>query len=166
MNNQEKTLAQLKKASKLSRLAFRKYGPKSYKRGMGSLLKYLSEHDGATQSDLTVALGCDRGALKDVVLKAKRFGYVTMEKSEEAHTYVVSLTDEGKEVAEKRNEANAEAAEKILEGLTADEQAELDRLTEKLILSLKEQGIDGKKKGHKAHRKGSCKGHHHHHRRH
>jgi transposase len=76
----------------------------------------------------------------------------------------VSLTDEGKEVAEKRNKANAEAAEKILEGLTADEQVELDRLTEKLILSLKEQGIDGKKKGHKAHRKGSCKGHHHHHR--
>ncbi len=158
MNDQERTLAQLKKASKLSRLAFHKYGPRSYKRGVGALLRYLDEHNEAPQSDLTVALGCDRSALKDVVLKAKHNGYVTIKDGDKKHLYIVSLTDEGKDVAEKRAKANAEAAEKILEGLSADDQAELDRLTEKLIVSLKDQGIDGKKKGRKDHH-----GHHHHH---
>ena len=43
MNESTKTLAQLKKASKLVRLAFRKNGPKSFKRGQGALLNALVE---------------------------------------------------------------------------------------------------------------------------
>ncbi|MDY6111791.1 MAG: hypothetical protein SPI85_03260, partial [Ellagibacter isourolithinifaciens] len=41
MTEAMKTLAQLKKASKLTRLAFHKNGPKSFKRGQGALLKFL-----------------------------------------------------------------------------------------------------------------------------
>ena len=41
MNQASQTLAQLKKASKLVRLAFHKNGPKSYKRGQGALLNAL-----------------------------------------------------------------------------------------------------------------------------
>ena len=48
MTEAMKTLARLKKASKLTRLAFHKNGPKSFKRGQGALLKFLLEDDGAT----------------------------------------------------------------------------------------------------------------------
>ena len=43
MNEAAKSLAQLKKANKLVRLAFHKNGPKSYKRGQGALLRALLE---------------------------------------------------------------------------------------------------------------------------
>ena len=72
MNDSTKTLMKMKKAGKLVRLAQRKNGPKSYKRGQGALLRTLLENDGATQRELCTALGLNRGALKDVVRKAKR----------------------------------------------------------------------------------------------
>ena len=49
MNEAAKSLAQMKKANKLVRLAFRKNGPKSFKRGQGALLQALLVDDGATQ---------------------------------------------------------------------------------------------------------------------
>ena len=67
------------------------------------------------------------------------------------HTYAVKLTDEGRKVAEKRVAANDKTAEDILDCLSADEVAQLNALTEKLILSCKDKGINGKKKGRKAH---------------
>ena len=75
MTEAMKTLAQLKKASKLTRLAFHKNGPKSFKRGQGALLKFLLEDDGATQRDLVKKLGVDRRELKGIVKKAERNGY-------------------------------------------------------------------------------------------
>ena len=48
MNEAAKSLAQMKKANKLVRLAFRKNGPKSFKRGQGALLQALLVDDGAT----------------------------------------------------------------------------------------------------------------------
>lgn len=152
MNDSSKTLAQMKKAGKLVRLAQRKNGPKSYKRGQGALLRVLLENDGAEQSELTSILGVNRAVLKDTVRKAARNGYVTIQdKGEKA--YAVALTDEGRAIAEKHEKAQDAAAEKILAVLTDDERAQLDAINEKLIVSLKEAGIDGKKKGHKAHRK-------------
>ena len=155
MNDYSKTLMKMKKAGKLVRLAQRKNGPKSYKRGQGALLRTLVQADGATQRELCVALGLNRALLKDVVRKALRNGYVTIEKADEKKTYAVKLTDEGRKLAEKHEAAQDEAAEKILSALTDDERAQLDALNEKLIVSLKDAGIDGKKKGRKAHRKGS-----------
>ena len=43
MNDASKTLAQMKKANKLVQLAFRKNGPKSFKRGQGLLLNALRD---------------------------------------------------------------------------------------------------------------------------
>ena len=165
MNDSTKTLVKLKKASKLVRLAQRKNGPKSYKRGQGALLRVLLEADGATQRELVSALGLNRAALKDVVRKAERNGYVTIEKTGEKKTYAVKLTDEGRKLAKKHDAAQDKAADKIIGILTADECAELDALCEKLIVGLKEAGIDGKKKGHKAHCH-SKRGHGHRHCRH
>ena len=153
MNDYTKTLVKMKKAGKLVRLAQRKNGPKSYKRGQGALLRVLLDADGASQRELVAVLGVNRGTLKDIVRKAARNGYVTIEKGSEAKSYSVKLTDEGRKVAEKHEAAQDKAAEKILSALSADERAQLDAINEKLIVSLKESGIDGKKKGRKHHRK-------------
>ena len=61
MTEATQTLAQLKKTSKLTRLAFHKNGPKSFRRGQGALLNALLENDGATQRELVHVLGFDRG---------------------------------------------------------------------------------------------------------
>lgn len=156
MNEATATLAQLKKASKLTRLAFRKNGPKSYKRGQGALMNALLANDGATQRELVKILGWDRSVLKDTVKKAERNGYVTIGDHEDKHTYTVSLTEEGKKIAEKRVAANDKTAEEILECLSAEEVAQLNAITEKLILGIKDKGVNGKKKGRKAHHHHCC----------
>ena len=153
MNDSTKTLMKMKKAGKLVRLAQRKNGPKSYKRGQGALLRALVEHDGATQRELVVALGVNRATLKDIVRKAKRNGYVTIEDAGEKKLYAVKLTDEGRKLAKKHEAAQDKAAETILSCLRAEERAQFDAINEKIIVSLKEAGIDGKKKGHKTRRK-------------
>lgn len=153
MNEAAKSLAQLKKANKLVRLAFRKNGPKSYKRGQGALLRALLENDGATQRELVKTLGINRSNLKDVVKKAQRNEYVTIESVDEPRTYAVKLTDLGRDLAEKRVAANDRTADEILSCLTAEEVKQLDAITEKLIVAMKEKGISGKKKGYKVRRK-------------
>ena len=153
MNEATKSLAQLKKANKLVRLAFHKNGPKSYKRGQGALLRALLENDGATQRELVKTLGINRSNLKDVVKKAQRNEYVTIESVDEPRTYAVKLTDLGRELAEKRVAANDRTADEILSCLTAEEVKQLDAITEKLIVAMKEKGISGKKKGYKVRRK-------------
>ncbi len=153
MNEAAKSLAQLKKANKLVRLAFHKNGPKSYKRGQGALLRALLENDGATQRELVKTLGINRSNLKDVVKKAQRNEYITIESVDEPRTYAVKLTDLGRELAEKRVAANDRTADEILSCLTAEEVKQLEAITEKLIVAMKEKGISGKKKGYKVRRK-------------
>ena len=65
--------------------------------------------------------------------------------------YAVKLTDEGREVAQKRVAANDKTADDIIGCLSEEEIAQLNAITEKLILSMKDKGINGKKKGRKAH---------------
>lgn len=156
MTKETKTLAQLKKASKLTRLAFRKNGPKSFKRGQGALLNALVGNDCTTQRELVKTMGLDRSDLKDIVKKAERNGYVTIESVDEKRTYAVKLTAQGREIAEKRVSANDRTAADILDCLTEEEVAQLNALTEKLILSCKDKGINGKKKGRKASSCCSC----------
>ena len=153
MTEATKTLAQLKKASKLTRLAFHKNGPKSYKRGQGALLNALLANDGTTQRELVKTMGMDRSDLKGIVKKAERNGYVTIESVDQPRTYAVKLTDLGRELAEKRVAANDKTAEDIISCLRAEEVAQLDAITEKLILAMKDKGICGKKKGYKVRRK-------------
>ena len=161
MNEAMKTLAQFKKANKLVRLAFRKNGPKSYKRGQGALLVALLNDDGAKQRELTKILGMNRSNLKDVVKKAQRNGYVVIENVDEPRTYAVKLTDLGREVAEKRESANARTAEDILSCLTEEVKEQLASISDKIIVAMKDKGISGKKRGYKV----GCK-HHRKHRRH
>ena len=117
--------------------------------------KTLLDADGtATQRELTAILGVNRKMLKDIIRKAQRNDYVTIEDAEGKKTYAVKLTDEGRKVAEKHEKAQDKIAEQILATLTDEERAQLDAINEKLIIACKEAGIDGKKKGRKHHRKG------------
>lgn len=159
MSESLKTLNKMKKANKLTQLYFRKNGPRSYKRGIGALLGALETESSATQRDLVVATGLSRRDLKDVVKKAVRKGFVTIEDAEGAKTYTVALTEEGKKVAAKRAAAQAKAADKLAETLSEDELAALDAICEKLIVAAKEDGVSGKKKGRKFHKK--CRKHAH-----
>ena len=114
------------------------------------------ENDGTTQRKLVDILGMSRSELKDVVKKAERNGYVTIEDAEGKRTYAVKLTDEGRAVAQKRVEANDRTADDILSCLSEEEVAQMNAITEKLILSMKDKGVNGKKKGRKAHRRCCC----------
>ena len=151
MNDASKALAQFKKANKLIQLSFRKNGPKSFKRGQGRLLNALFA-DGGTlnRDDLIWIMGCDRSELKGVVKKAVRNGYVRMD-NDAAHAYTVTLTDEGRTLAAKRAAANDRAATEIASCLSEEEVAQLNAITEKIILSCKAKGISGKKRGRKPH---------------
>lgn len=151
MNTSLHTLSQLKKANKLMRLAFRKNGPKSFKRGQGALINALNANGETTQRELVKTLGMNRRNLKDIVKKAERNGYVTIEPAEGEHTYGVKLTAEGEALATKRAAAQDRTADDILSCLTDEERVQLDAITEKMIVSLKEKGINGKKKGYKVH---------------
>ncbi|MFR4803253.1 MAG: MarR family winged helix-turn-helix transcriptional regulator, partial [Eggerthellaceae bacterium] len=111
--------------SKLTRLAFHKNGPKSYKRGQGALLNALLANDGTTQRELVKTMGMDRSDLKGIVKKAERNGYVTIEDAEGERTYAVKLTDEGREVAQKRVAANDKTADDIIGCLSEEEIAQL-----------------------------------------
>lgn len=159
MNESLNTLKKMKKANKLMRLAFRKNGPKSFKRGQGALINALHVNGETTQRELVKVLGMNRSNLKDIVKKAQRNGYVTIEPADGDHTYAVKLTEEGAALATKRAEAQDRTAEDILSCLTDEEQAQLKALSEKLIVSLKEKGINGKKKGFKV----RCRHHRRHH---
>ena len=88
---------------------------------------------------------------------------MTIESVDQPRTYTVKLTDLGRELAEKRVAANDKAAEDIISCLSAEEVAQLDAITEKLILGIKDKGVNGitrksaleicKKKGYKVRRK-------------
>ena len=162
MDTYTKTFAKMKKACKLVRLSQHKFGPRSYKRGQGALLRVLLENGGtATQRELVATLGLNRKMLKDIVRKAQRNEFVTIEEAEGKKTYAVALTDEGRKVAEKREKAQEKASETIMSTLSAEELEQLDAISEKLIVACKDAGVDGKRKGRKAHRKGHCKAHGH-----
>lgn len=164
MTTRVEAVKSMRKTSKLARLYFHENGPRSFKRGTGALLSALHESQGsASRNDLTVALGATRIALKDIVRKAQRAGYVTMTTNAHKHGYTVELTELGKEVAAKRAEAMNEAAETALSCLTDKEVDQLAKLNEKIALALHDQGISAKKKGFlaKRHKKNCNKKHAH-----
>lgn len=152
------TIAQLQKAGALVNRTFHKNGPKSYKNGLGALIKVLHQQENgtATNRELIDILSFDRRELKNVVRKAERNGFVTFEKADEDNTYSVKITEEGAALAEKRCEAQTKVATDILSVLTEEEIAQLNIITEKLILSCKDAGAHGKRKG--GHKK-SCRKH-------
>lgn len=141
------TVAKMKKATDLTKLAFRKNGPKSFKAGVGALVIALSKAGGSmTQRELTEVLGMGRKGVKTIVKKAMKSDLVVIENTDEKKVYNVVLTDEGKKVAAKRIAADEAVADAVLATLTDEELAQLDAISDKIILAVKDMGIKGKKK--------------------
>lgn len=160
MSESIRTLQQLNKATKLANRAMHKNGPKSYKKGMGALLKVLHCNEGEMSSrEIVDMLSISRSNLKHVVRKAERRGYVTIAESDEHKTYRVKITEEGDKIAEKRCEAQDVAAQKLFDPFSEEERAQLNALTEKLIVSAKENGAHGKHKGGRKRWRKHCKKH-------
>lgn len=160
MTQATQAIAQLKKASALVNRTFHKNGPKSYKDGQGALLKVLhqTEEKKAGRDELIETLSFDRRMLKNSVRKAERNGFVTVEGTDDS--YEVALTEAGAELAEKRCAAQTKVAEEILSCLTEEEVAQLNAITEKIIVSCKDAGAHGKRKGgKKQHCRKHCKRH-------
>ena len=117
----------------------------------------FSTTDGTTYIYDKGVSGVNRKMLKDIVRKAQRNELVTIEEAEGKKTYAVKLTDEGRAVAEKHEKAQDKIADSVMAALSDEERAQLDAIAEKLIAACKDAGVNGKKKGHKAHRHGHCK---------
>lgn len=149
-------LNRLKKADKLARLNMHEFGPHSYRRGVGRLLRALGETGEVTQRELVEELAWSRNYLKGVVKKAEKREFVTLADAEEPRTYRVALTETGKEVLAKREAAEQRAADKILAPLSAKERDQLDALLDKIVVAAKADGkvcAYGKgRKLHKGHR--------------
>ncbi len=156
MSTQLKTLKKLGKAADLSNRAFHAAGPKSYKKGQGALLKVVHRNGGQMSSrELVDALGYNRAKLKDIVRKAQRNGYATIEDAGKKKTYMVKLTDTGEKIAEKRCKAHDAAAKQILSTLSEEEIEQLGSIADKIVVQCKELGAKGKhKKGRKGHHRG------------
>ena len=147
MSIEQKTIAKLKKANDLAKLAFRKNGPKSFKNGVGKMVIALYEADGTlTQRELVDVLGMGRKGVKTIVKKGVRAELVEIGEADEKKTYTVALTEQGKAVAEKRLEADKAVAASCLAGFSAEEIEQLNALCDKIIVNVKESGINGKKK--------------------
>ena len=152
MNEALETVRKYKKASKLMRLTFRANGPKCYKRGQGVLVIALYDLGGtATRDQLVEKLCASRKAVKDLVKKAERNGYVTIADAEEGYT--ATLTELGQEVAAKRTAKQEAVAKGVLAALSEEEIAQLNAINDKIIVSLKEKGIHAKSKAYKHGRK-------------
>lgn len=168
MTSYIKTLQQFDKASNLVNRTFHKNGPKSYKHGVGALVKVLYKHSGSsTSEELVDILNMDRKALKSAARKGAKAGFVVIEYKEGEKGFTVQLTETGKQVAEKRINAQDEVAEKIMAALSEEEIKQLQKISDKLIVSCKALGAHGKRRNdiksrkHTSRHHGCCEGHSH-----
>lgn len=147
------TIEQLQTAAKLARLNMHENGAHSHSRGIGLLLRTLENQNPQTRDQLIEHLGWSREQLKNVVKKAQKHNLVDLINDEEQHSYQVQLTATGAEVLKRRTDANIEAADKLLAGLTEEEVAQLNAITAKIIATASDNGaISLEGKGHRIHR--------------
>lgn len=143
MSESTKAIQGLKRASNYAKLTFREFGPKSYKKGQGALLKvvYKFGEDGTiNKKTAEKVLGWCGKQLRHVAKKAQRNGYITIEDPE--FLFKMTLTEKGTEVIKKRMSAEDRTADTILEALNAEEVQQLINITEKISKTCEGLGID------------------------
>lgn len=144
MTNSGKVLHQLKVAGNYSKLAFRKDGPHSFKRGQGALIKvaYKFGKDGAIGfRKLCEILDWPCDEVRDCAKKAQENGYVTFCKTKKGK-HAVRLTGKGREVLAKRLEAEDRAADEILRGFSDEELDQLLAMCGRIVDNCKGMGVD------------------------
>jgi DNA-binding MarR family transcriptional regulator len=143
MTESTKALMALKKAANYSKLTFHKFGPRSYKKGQGALLKVVykfGEGEPLKKKRLEKILGWRGKELRRIAYKAKKNGYVEI--SDPKYGFAVSLTDKGRKVVEKRIASDDKCADMILEALSPEEVEALVDSCNKISETCKGLGID------------------------
>lgn len=105
--------------------------------GQGKILRILSERQVITQKELQYILHIQSGSISEIITKLEHKGYLTREKDEnDKRIMILKITDEGMA----RVDMNAQLAKdnEIFQVLTSNEQDELKKLLEKLLVSWKE----------------------------
>lgn len=135
---------QFRHCSNLMRRMYHHSGPMNTRHGQGKLMHHLLSLDGATQKDLAKEMRMRPASVADVVRQAECHGFVTIApNAEDPRAASVSLTEEGRVVAEKRAAANSRVADEIFADLSAEERTQLASLLEKLSASLEERVAEG-----------------------
>lgn len=160
MSESSKTIAALKKAANYSKLAMRKDGPRSFKRGQGALIKVIYKVGDGTlgKDEAKKTLGWRGSDVRAVARKAADNGYLTIAKPKDG--FEMTLTDLGTEVIKKRLAAEDKAADAVLAALTDAEKSQLTELCGKISKNAQDMGVDygeiqkrrGKKCGARKHR--------------
>lgn len=102
-------------------------------RGQGRVLAILKLKPEISQKELTYLLGTSRQALAELLAKLEKAGFITRTPSpEDPRAKIVKLTEAGATAAEAIETPNSEA-EEVFDCLSAEEQATLSTLLERLI---------------------------------
>lgn len=151
LDQDELTLA--RKVARMGMLIHRYYGASAHRhggkidplRGQGRVLALLKAKPETTQRELSFLLDMRQQSLSELLSKLEEKGYITREKSaEDGRVTVVRLTEAGADAAPspQQMEDHADA----LEFLSAEEQAQLEALTDKVTAELEgkleEMGVD------------------------
>jgi DNA-binding MarR family transcriptional regulator len=84
------------------------------------VLVAAGSNEGASQTDLTAATGIDRSTMADIVQRLQRKGLLQRRRTrEDARTYAVKLTDQGRRALEKAGPAARRVDERVLGALPA-----------------------------------------------
>lgn len=163
MSESTKAIASLKKAANYGKLALHKDGPRSFKRGQGALTKVIYKFgDGKLSKDeAKKVLGWEGRDVRAVAKKAADNGYLTIEQPKKG--FMMVLTPLGTEVVKKRLAAEDKAADKLFEGITDAEKAQLEALCEKISKNAEAMGADyariQKRRGRRCGQKCGCEQH-------
>ncbi len=142
MAESTEALKKLKQAANYTKLAMRKDGPRSFKRGQGALLKVIYKFgDGKLDKDEAKKelgwRGCD---VRSVARIAEKNGYLTISDSQEGFT--MELSTMGTEVVKKRLEAESKAADSLFTGISDEEVEGLISVCNKISANAKALGVD------------------------
>lgn len=105
--------------------------------GQDHLLWQLWKKDGATQTELSVLMGCEPPTLTNMVQKLEGYGLVTRQKDTlDARVTRVFLTDEGRALEDPIAEIWQNHQDKMLQNISMEDRATLKRLLQQIDTNL------------------------------
>ena len=113
--------------------------------GKGSqerILMILNKKERISQRDLLEIVGIRSSSLSEVLTKIENNGYIVRHKKDEDKRNVeIRITPSGKEKALEVRKIHEERSKNLFTDLSEEEQTELSRLLEKLLISWNQGGI-------------------------
>lgn len=112
------------------------YHRRGGKRGQGKILKILCKEGEMTQKELQQCLGIQAGSMSEIIMKLEEQGLITRTKHEKDRRKInLSMTTKGKAFFEEQMQEQLEEEKRLFEGLTEEEQNELQKLLNKLFIN-------------------------------